>query len=264
MCTKTTTRTKCSTENKMQWRKKLRVKVSNGKRIRMNSGLVYTEIFFDDAIQVKSICIDINDSTFAEAFTVLTGKKEINLDNIQASYFFSPDFFENIYHLENSNLDKALLSVIDIIKNNLQHEINEETFLLLAEQIIFHQYRNTQSLHAITSAKSSTRKEILRRLLAGKNFIDEGYLINPSISAIAAVANLSEYHFFRSFRQAFSITPYQYMLQKRLEHSRGLIENGSSIDNAAAACGFSDIFSFSKAFKKKYAYSPSLLKLKRH
>jgi AraC family transcriptional regulator len=220
------------------------------------------KVFFDSGVTVKSICIDISYATFAEAFTIFAGKKEINLENLQAKYFLSPDFFEHVYQVDDSPLGKSLTALTATLKNEYSNEINAETFFNLTEEIVFHQYENFRSMNALLSAKTSTKKEILKRLLKAKHFIDENYLLNPGIAQIAAVANLSEFHFFRSFRQAFSITPYHYMLQKRLEHSHTFIKKGQPLDDVATACSFPDIFSFSKAFKKKYGYPPSFFKVK--
>jgi AraC-like DNA-binding protein len=218
------------------------------------------KVFFDNDVTVKSICIDISEATFAEAFTVLTANEEVNLENLQAGYFNSIDFFENIYTVENDMLGNALKSVVEVIKGEPANGISAETFLNLAEKIIFHQYKNFQSINGLLSAKQSTKKEILKRVLRGKEFIDEQYLQNPEIAVIAKAANLSEFHFFRSFKQALGITPYQYMLLKRLERAKKLIQSGHLIEDAAIACSFPDIFSFSKAFKKKYSHPPSFFK----
>ena len=220
------------------------------------------KVFFDTPINVKSICIDISDATFAEAFTVLSCNGTQDLENLQAGYFNSINFFESIYTIENDMLSNALTSVTEMIKHEPLNDISAETFLNLAEKIIFHQYKNFRYINGILSAKQSTKKEILKRVLKGKQFIDEQYLQNPEIAEISKAANLSEFHFFRSFKQVLSITPYQYMLHKRLEHAKVLIHSGHLLEDIAMACGFPDIFSFSKSFKKKYGYPPSFFRTK--
>lgn len=71
---------------------------------------------------------------------------------------------------------------------------------------------------------------------------------------------MSEFHFFRSFKQAFSISPYQYVLKKKLEPARSLLlERKLPINKIAACCNFADLPAFSKAFKRQYGQSPSQL-----
>lgn len=123
---------------------------------------------------------------------------------------------------------------------------NEKCFIYLA----------LNNLHTIK--KSSTRKEMLFRLLKGKDYIDMNYLTNPEISKIACHCHLSVFHFFRSFKQAFQITPYHYIMQKKLDHALSLIAlDKYSLSEIAVLCGFSDIFTFSKAFKRRFHYPPS-------
>ncbi|MFT3683007.1 MAG: AraC family transcriptional regulator [Ferruginibacter sp.] len=213
-------------------------------------------VFFDSGALVKSICIDISEKTFAEAYTVLSGKKGTDLDNMQSAYFNSPAFFENICMLQNDELGKVLLSVIQKVQQQPQ-SINTETFFQLTESIILQQQQYCISMNALDGIKVSTRKEVLKRLLAGKTYIDENFLQNPEVAEIAKHANLSPFYFFRSFKKAFKISPYQYMFSKRLEYAVPLIQEGCFLADVAAACGFPDIYSFSKAFKKKYGYPPS-------
>ena len=113
-------------------------------------------------------------------------------------------------------------------------------------------------LNNINAQKTETKEEILARLLLGKDFIDSCYLHNPDIRSIAKECNMSEFHFYRCFKRVFGITPYQYVLGKRLEHARKLVnETQLRIGAIAQLCSFRDVFSFSKAFKRKYGLSPS-------
>jgi AraC family transcriptional regulator len=91
-----------------------------------------------------------------------------------------------------------------------------------------------------------------------KQFMKESFLAINEISEIATICNLSEFHFYRSFKEAFGITPYQYLLNCRLQHSMELMAmNDESLSSIALACNFPDIFTFSKAFKRRFGLSPS-------
>ena len=113
-------------------------------------------------------------------------------------------------------------------------------------------------LNNINAQKTETKEEILGRLLLGKDFIDSCFMHNPDIRTVAIKCNMSEFHFYRCFKQVFGITPYQYLLGKRLEHARKLLnETQLRVGDIARLCSFRDVFSFSKAFKKRYGLSPS-------
>jgi AraC-like DNA-binding protein len=136
--------------------------------------------------------------------------------------------------------------------------LNSEWFFDLAEKLILQERGNYKALNGIHSVKYTTRKETLRRLSKGKDYMDELFLQNPDITDVASSANMSEFHFYRVFRQAYNITPYQYMLSKRLEYAIFLLkENQHSFSSIASLCGFPNLSTFSKAVKRKYDVPPS-------
>jgi AraC family transcriptional regulator len=95
-------------------------------------------------------------------------------------------------------------------------------------------------------------------LQMGKQFMDDNFLDIQDVSEVAVASNLSEFHFFRSFKQAFGITTYQYILNKKLELARTLLQDKNvSVTAIASTCNFPDLFTFSKAFKRHFGISPS-------
>ena len=214
--------------------------------------------YFDTKDIVKSICIDICSATVAEAFTVLTAQNDHHFDNYLAGYFKIPEFFETVCPVGGSQFDKKLNALVRAIQHGNVQDINKEWFLDLVEKIIFHEYGNYLALNGIRSVKLETRKEILRRLKMAKQYIDEEFLGIGDIGQVATICNMSEFHFYRSFRQAFHTTPYQYILTKRLELSKELLLAGElSVTQVAVHCNFPDVYTFSKAFKRQFDISPS-------
>jgi AraC family transcriptional regulator len=136
--------------------------------------------------------------------------------------------------------------------------INREWFLDLVEKIIFHEYANYVALNSISSVKWATRKELLHRLQVAKQYMNESFLQVTEIAEVATICNLSEFHFYRSFKEAFGITPYQYLLNCRLNFAKELMhQQNQSLSSIALACNFPDLFTFSKAFKRQFGVSPS-------
>ena len=215
--------------------------------------------YFDSKTVVKSICIDICPATVAEAFTVLTAQNDHHFDNYLAGYFKTPEFFEAVCPVKGSQVNKKLDDlVVAVRKGHVEDLVDKEWFLDLVEKIIFHEYGNYLALNGIRSLRVETRKEILRRLKVARQYMDDEFLNIEEINHVATVCNMSEFHFYRSFRQAFNTTPYQYILTKRLELAKVLLGAGElSITQIAGSCNFPDVFTFSKAFKRHFNIPPS-------
>lgn len=215
------------------------------------------EVIVDSGTMVKALCIDISEQTMQDAFSLLTAK-QIELDMQQQSYFSAPHFFDHVYTYDNRlgnylrNLSGNVLS--------LAGEWNEEIFLSLAGHIVEHELENYHNLARIPAIKNSTRKELYRRLLSSRDYIDANFLQKPGAKEMAEVCNMSVFHFYRSFKQAFGYSPYQYIMEKKLEYAKDLISKGARFNQVSVDCGFPDLPTFSKAFKRKYKTSPSVYK----
>jgi AraC-like DNA-binding protein len=78
-----------------------------------------------------------------------------------------------------------------------------------------------------------------------------------SISELSALVFLSPSHFHSRFKEAFNITPHQYVLQKRLECARQKLEEGWTVMRAAEHSGFSSQSAFTHAFRDYFAITPA-------
>lgn len=222
------------------------------------------ECVVDSRTITRNISIDISEATMNEVFTTLTPGKEADLDNLEAGHFTSPGFFEYLYPVGNSELGQYLLQLGGTLTatQKTNNPLSEEIFFALAERVIAHEKGIQFSLQQLEAVKSSTKKETLKRLLSGKKYIDENYLSDITIPHIARHAHLSQYYFLRTFKSAFQFSPHQYLLDRRLNHARQLLQKKEKIQEVADKCGFPDSPSFSKAFKKKFGISPSRIEMK--
>ncbi|ENU47686.1 MULTISPECIES: helix-turn-helix domain-containing protein [Acinetobacter] len=82
-----------------------------------------------------------------------------------------------------------------------------------------------------------------------------------TLSDLANVVNLSEYHFAHMFKQSMNMAPHQYVMQRRLTKAKGLIQSSQlSLQDIALVCGFSSASHLSHRFKQFYGMSPSQLR----
>ena len=96
------------------------------------------------------------------------------------------------------------------------------------------------------------------RLRAVVAYIEEHLDASPSLEQLAAVARLSVYHFARLFKAATGLPPHQYVILRRVERTKQLLQAGTdlSLAEVAAGAGFSDQSQFSHHFKRLVGVTP--------
>jgi AraC family transcriptional regulator len=96
------------------------------------------------------------------------------------------------------------------------------------------------------------------RLRAVLEYIEEHLDAGPSLEQLAAVARLSPYHFARQFKAATGLPPHQYVILRRVERAKQLLQAGTglSLADVAARAGFSDQSQFSHHFKRLVGVAP--------
>jgi AraC family transcriptional regulator len=212
----------------------------------------------DSSNEVIQFCVHLTNDIVSNVYTNLTLDTCLGLD---INKLLELHLFENVFSLNSqTSLARYLKPFIDTLKKGEQVHFNEESILNLAEKIICQELGIRDALTGLNKVKQSTRDEIMRRLLLGKEYMDAYFMDDPKISDVAKNALMAEYFFFKTFKQAFQITPYQYMLNRKIEFATELIKkNELNIGQIAESTGFPDIYTFSKAYKRKVGISPSMV-----
>src|SRR5262249_50846367 len=96
------------------------------------------------------------------------------------------------------------------------------------------------------------------RLRAVVEYVEEHLVAGLTLEQLAAVVRLSPYHFARQFKAATGLPPYQYVILRRVERAKQLLqaETGLSLAEVAALAGFSDQSQFSNHFKRLVGVTP--------
>ncbi|MEO8022436.1 AraC family transcriptional regulator [Polaromonas sp.] len=77
-----------------------------------------------------------------------------------------------------------------------------------------------------------------------------------TLKELADTAGLSMRQFTRAFRQATGRSPYQYVLQRRVDEAKTLIGRGLPLADVAVQCGFTDQSQLNRMFLRHAAVTP--------
>lgn len=136
----------------------------------------------------------------------------------------------------------------------------EEDFVVLAILLLEYYEQIRAQAARVPAARSSTRQELFRRLLIGREYIHSHCSDPVSLAAVARAAYLSPFYFHRGFTGAFQETPHSYLTGLRLARARDMIAGGTSVLDACVGVGFSSPSAFSRLFRKRLGYAPSLVR----
>lgn len=89
-------------------------------------------------------------------------------------------------------------------------------------------------------------------------YINENFSKKCTLSTIATAVNISPHHLHTVFTESMGITPYEYVLQKRINMAQKLIASGEkNMLEIALETGFCSHSHFNKAFKTKTGKTPA-------
>jgi len=96
------------------------------------------------------------------------------------------------------------------------------------------------------------------RLRAVVEYIEEHLDGSPTLEQMAAIARLSPNYFAWQFKRATGLPPHQYVIARRVERAKQLLQTGSNFSLAAVAAhaGFSDQSQFTHHFKRLAGVTP--------
>lgn len=91
------------------------------------------------------------------------------------------------------------------------------------------------------------------------SLIDDDSTRALSLGELAAAASLSRFQLIRMFTRATGLTPHAYLIQRRVEHARQRILDGTGLAEAAVIAGFADQSHMTRAFSARYGFTPGRL-----
>ncbi len=93
-------------------------------------------------------------------------------------------------------------------------------------------------------------------------FLDQHFRLQPSLSDVAAVVGLSEYHFHRMFRRWAGVSPKRFLQFLTVAHAKEQLRAGSSVLNTTVDTGLSSASRLHDLFVTTTAVTPGQYKLR--
>jgi AraC-like DNA-binding protein len=118
---------------------------------------------------------------------------------------------------------------------------------LIAERVAGH-------LAGLSRAAEPASGPVARRL---REFLDSRVRDDVRLAEAAVLLDRSVPHLVRSFTREFGLSPYAYVLGRRIDAARALLLRGAAPAEVAAAVGFYDQAHFTRHFKRHTSVTPA-------
>lgn len=106
--------------------------------------------------------------------------------------------------------------------------------------------------NSVTDTNNNSQKMAL-----AEKFIDMHISDNISVTEIADMLHIDRSYFYVLFKQHTGMSPKQYICHVKTARAKTYLQGGMKASNVASACGYPDIYTFSKHFKRECGMSPT-------
>ncbi len=172
----------------------------------------------------------------------------------------NPDRIELIPHFMTKQ-DVLIQGIFSALRDELETGKIGGYLLIdsLKTTLAIHLLRNYCSTQPkLSSYVNGLSKLVLQQV---EEYINEHLHQEIKLIELAAIAQMSPYHFLRLFKQSMGVTPHQYILQCRIEKAKNLLQHSElSIAEVAASVGFCDQSHFTRYFKRIVGVTPKQLR----
>lgn len=96
----------------------------------------------------------------------------------------------------------------------------------------------------------------IRAINWSREYLEAHFDQNISLEQLADIANLSPYHFTRTFKEVVGLPPHAYLNHIRIERAKTLLTQGCPIAQIAAETGFVDQSHLTRRFKRIVGVTP--------
>ena len=145
----------------------------------------------------------------------------------------------------------AQLSILHDTLASPSTALERESRLLWTFAQLIHRHADSypaQSIRSLTKEDGAVTRV--------RAYIEERYAENISLEQLAQLANLSQFHLLRVFRNTVGLPPHTYLTYVRIKHAKQLLLHHLSLTDVALSVGFADQSHFTKHFKRIVGVPP--------
>lgn len=224
--------------------------------VMLNAGTNYKSVI-DSITPVSTLSVSF-DPSFVEDFNslcqldheqLLDGNQTVQTPVfIETLYPFMGDMKYNILHLK-SQLDKGADN--EMLMNEYLHHC-------LINYYKIYQHEVLQKVGRLRFIRTKTREEVLRRLVLAREYINSNFNKNILLEDISAYCFLSVNHLLRTFKEAYGTSPYQHLIQLRINRAKDLLKTSDyPLSEIVCLIGFENTSSFIRLFKQATGMTPT-------
>ncbi|MDY0094470.1 MAG: AraC family transcriptional regulator [Candidatus Vecturithrix sp.] len=157
-------------------------------------------------------------------------------------YFPSPVTF-------NSKISRRLLYALRSLEQQSGSILEAQTcfFQAIADLFLSHAQPRYSPTHVVNNPA------VIRHAC---EFIRTRVADNLSLDEIAREVGVSRFYFLRLFKASTGLSPHAYLMMRRLELAKHLIQQGKTLAQAAYDAGFADQSHLTRHFKAAYGFTP--------
>ncbi|MCW3107222.1 MAG: AraC family transcriptional regulator [Segetibacter sp.] len=207
------------------------------------------------------------------------GRHIIHDNKLEAlSFIYNPDYFKSIANSSGVPFLDNVMNCIDRGEHLLVppgEVVLQPRMAELAQQIVHCAFTGLtrylfieakmlelfamqmEQLNSDTSDKEKWSLADRERLKAAHDFIIQSYLEPLTLSCLCYKFGLNEFKLKKGYKHFFGTTVFGHILKLRMEAARELLVSGAmTVSEVAYHIGYSNVSSFSEAFKKHFGYLP--------
>lgn len=246
---------KTVTSGRVAWRIGRRdVWVDESTFLILNDGEPYS-MEIDAAEPVTTCCVFFKTGFVENVLRDLSASDERCLEEPEPAA--TEVLFLNRLHTRSASIDRWIAAARRCMVDRSAEIQLEACYLGLAAELAVHAGEVRKQVSAIAAAKPSTRIELLERVSRGREYLHACPEGRATLADAARAAAMSPFHFQRTFKRAFGVSPSRYVADLRFSRAARLLQAERSVTEAALAVGFGSSASFSVAFRTWSGVTPS-------